>query len=164
MSRLATLSTAARIAMFSPQTDKVFLPLVKISGTGIPTPVRLVRDAVDIVSTVEGSSNTYTHFPFNIFLPNDKDDGSVKTVQLSVDAVDQSMVAAIRPLSVAPTVTLWMVLADSPNTIEVGPLSFGVADVQYDAQQLVMTLKYEDRLGNKLEGLTFDPINFPGVH
>lgn len=164
MSRLSTLSTAAKLAIFSQQTDKVFLPLIKISGTGIATPIRLVRDINDIVSTVEGSSNTYTHFPFNVHLPADINDGAVKTVQLSVDAVDQTLIAALRSLTVAPAVTLWVVIADSPNTLEIGPLSFVVGNVAYDAQQVNMTLKYEERLGNKLEGLTFDPINFPGVH
>lgn len=159
-----TLSAAARIAMFSSQTDKVILPLVKISGTGIPTPLRFARNRVDITSTVDGGSQVYTGFPFNVTLPDDKDDGAVKTVQLAVDNVDQSMSIAIRSLTVPPAVTLWVVLADSPNTIEVGPLSFIVAGAQYDAGQMVLTLKYEDRLGNRLNGLDFDPINFPGVH
>jgi len=164
VSRLNTLSTAARIAMFSPQTDKVFLPLIKIEGAGISTPVRLVRDGADLSSTVEGSSNLYTHFPFNIFLPDDKDDGSVKTVQLTVDGIDQSIVALVRPLVIPPTVTLWIVVADTPNVKEVGPLAFVVSGVSYGAESLTFTLAYEDRLANKLEGLTFDPINFPGVH
>lgn len=159
-----TLSPAARIAMFSSQTDKVVTALVKVAGTGIPTPLRLARNRSNVTSTVDGGSQVYTAFPFNVTLPDDKDDGSVKTVQLVVDNVTREMVIAVRDLTVPPTVTLWLVLADSPNTIEVGPLSFVVAGAQYDAGQMVLTLKYEDRLGNKLNGLDFDPINFPGVH
>jgi hypothetical protein len=159
-----SLSTAAKLAMFSSQTDKVILPLIKVSGPGIATPLRFARNLTDIVSTVEGSSQTYTAFPFNILLPSDKDDGVVKTVELTVDGVDQTIVQAVRPLTVPPTVTLWIVVADSPNVIEVGPLNFTVDSSHYDAMQMGFTLKYEDRLGNRLEGLTFDPVNFPGVH
>lgn len=159
-----TLSAAARIAMFSSQTDKVVTALVKMAGTGIPTPIRLARSRSDVTSTVDGSSQVYTAFPLNITLPDDKDDGAVKTVQLAIDNVTREMVIAVRDLTAPPSVTLWIVLADSPNTIEVGPLSFIVAGAQYDAGQMVLTLKYEDRLGNRLNGLDFDPINFPGVH
>lgn len=163
MSRLSSLSAAAKIAMFSPQTDKVFLPIIKISGGGIASPVRLARNTEDVVSTAEGASNTYQSFPFNIFLPKDSQGGD-NTTQLVADGVDQTMVELIRPLTSPPVVTLWIVLADTPNVIEYGPVSFTFSDVTYDAQQMTVTLIHEDRMGNKLEGVTFNPVDCPGVH
>ena len=164
MSRLASLSTAMKKAMFSPQTDKVVLPLIKISGTGIATPVRLVRNTENVVSTVEGSSNTYLAANINVALPDDKDDGSVKTVQFVADSVDQSLVTIVRSITSPPDVTLWVVIADSPNTKEIGPLTFTTDSAQYDAQTMTLTLKFEEVLELALTGLTFDPVNFAGCH
>lgn len=163
MSGLSQLSLAARRAMFSPQTDKVILPLIKIWGPSIPTPFRLVRNNADLVSTADGTSQTYTKFAFNILLPDDTSDVTM-TSQLEADGVDQTLVAAFRPLTDEAFVTLWIVLADSPNVIEAGPETFKFGQVQNDLQRMVVNLRYEDRLENALEGVTFDPINAPGIH
>ena len=160
-----TLSSAARLAMFSQETDKIFLPLLKINHATLGAPLRFTRNTVQIISKVEdgSTSQTFLPYPFNLNLPDDTQDSTVKTVQLAIDNIDRSITAAVRSIASAATVTLWIVLATTPDTIEAGPFTFSLSDVTYDAFTVSGTLTYEDRLQTRVPGLDFNPFDFPGL-
>lgn len=155
-----SLSAAVRTAIFSQETDKVFLPLIEITHPTLATPFRFVRDGVSIVS----GGYTYYPVPFNITLPNDLDDGAgVKTIQLTIDNVDRVIMVAVRSITDAPQIRLMIVLADNPSVVEVGPLDLTLTAVTYNADTISGTLVFEDRMQINVPALAWNPSDFPGV-
>ena len=157
-----SLSTAAKAAIYGPQTGEAFLILLKISHASISS-LYFVNDAQNVTSTVDGSSQTYLAFPFLIEMPDDTDE-NVPTVKLMIDNVDRSIMDEIRStLTGAPTITTWIVLASSPNTIERGPDIFTCRSLEYDQFAIEAELIYEDILNLQFPADSFNPNNFAGI-
>ena len=92
-----TLTKEAKIALFAPQTDKVFLQLVTITHTGPSSPLRFVNDNVQITS----NSNVFLPFPFEVTLPPAVADELV-IAKLRIDNIDRGITSALRTVSAAP--------------------------------------------------------------
>jgi len=152
------LSLAARQAIFAQETAEVFLVLLTIAGVGIPLPLRFVNNGDDVVSR----GNTYLAYPFQISLPDEREDSPAQ-VSLSIDNIDQGIVTAVRGLTEPPSITLEVVLASSPDTVEAGPFDFALRGVEYDAMRVQGTLAFEDFLGEGYPADSFDPTRFGGL-
>jgi hypothetical protein len=153
-----TISAAAKAAAFAQQTDQVYLALLVIEHDDLSAPIRVVNNAADVVSGGE----TYTAFPFDITLPSDADD-SIPHATLTISNVDRTVTEAIRTISGAPTVTISVVLAASPDTIEVGPYEMTLRNVSWDANTVSGALASEDVLNEPFPGEFMVPDTFPGL-
>jgi len=153
-----TLSLTARQAVFSQETDQVFLLLLTIAHPDMAVPVRVVNN----LEAVTSRGNEFIAFPFQINLPYDKDD-QITQVTLTIDNVDQQIVVGVRALSSPPTVTLEVVLAASPDTVEAGPFDFSMKSATYDSLVVEGVLGFEDILNEPFPGNAFTPQNFPGM-
>ena len=152
------VSLIARRAMNAQETDQVFLHLLDIDHPDLTEPIRVVNNTVAVVS--EG--NVYQAFPFQVDLPDEKE-GQISTARLTIDAVDRSIIQVIRTISEAATISLKIILADTPDVIEAGPFDFTLRNVSYDAYRVSGTLVYEDRLDLRIPADSFDPQNFRGL-
>jgi len=115
------LSQGALQAVLASATEKVFLECLTIEHTDITT-VRLVNDSQDL----ERSSGTFSHFPFRVSAATQTQDRP-PAINITADAVDQRIVFALRQLAGSrerAKITYEVVLADTPNTVEFGPVSF----------------------------------------
>ena len=155
-----SVSATFQAAVNAQETSEVFLVLLEIyhADIGPPTTLYFVNNYEDVVS----NGNTYTGFPFGINLPADIDD-RLPEVQLSIDNIDRSIISEIRGLSGPPTITLKVILASTPNTIEAGPFDLTLRRVDYDAYTITGTLEVEDILNEPYPGDAFTPQNFPGL-
>jgi hypothetical protein len=152
------LSPAALSAVLAQETDKAFLPLLTIDHPDLADPIRVVCDGQQCVS----NGDTYLAFPFNIdFPPADPD--SPPQVRLVIDNVDQKIIVGLRTLSSAPTVTLQVVMSDTPDTIEAGPFEMTLRQAVYDSLTIEGTLNFEDILNEAYPGDSYTPANFPGL-
>lgn len=149
------ISSTAREALLNLQTGEAFLVLLQIDHADLNTPIRVTSDAVDTTH----NSNTYKAFPFDVQLPESADD-QISRIQLRIDNVDRQIVDTIRTISSAPTVTLKVVLASSPDVIEAGPFTFEMVDVQYDAKIVTGQLEYTDFLNMAYPKDRFTPADF----
>jgi hypothetical protein len=106
----------------------------------------------------------YVPFPFDVILPDESDD-AVPRVTLRIDNVDRRIVSELRSVvtNVPVTVRMTVVLASSPDTIEVGPMEFSLRDVEYTATTVEGTLLYEDVLNESFPADSFTPSRFPGL-
>ena len=155
-----TVSLTAMQAMFAQQTGEVFLTCVKLeeAGTAAPPPLLFVNDMVDLVR----SEGTYIAFPFKIELPTDSESEQAQ-VQLVIDNVDRQIVQKIRSFDKPPVVTMDVVLASSPDTVEAGPFVFEMKGAAYDALTVTLTLGYEvDLLNMPANRWRITPQNCPG--
>ena len=155
-----SVSATFKAAVNAQETSEVFLVLLEIyhADIGPPTTLYFVNNYEDVSS----GGNTYTGFPFAINLPADLDN-QLPTVQLQIDNIDRSIIAAIRGLSGPPTITIKVVLASSPDTIEAGPFEMTLRRIDYDAFTITGTLEVEDILNEPYPGDMFSPANFPGL-
>jgi len=95
-------------------------------------------------------------------LPAEFDD-QLPTVQLQIDNVDRRIMEGVRALTSAPAVTLEVVLASAPDTVEAGPFAFTLKAADYDALVISGTLAFEDVLNEPYPQYAFTPGSFPGL-
>lgn len=156
MSRNLTSATLA--AIYADSTDKVFLHLLTIDHPDLSAPVRLVNNTEDITS----NGDVYTAFPFQAVIPPEVE-GELPRVQLVIDNVSQLLIADIRSIqSPPPTITLDLIVADSPDTIE-ATFDFTLKAVDYDAFTIQAQIAYEDILSEPFPAQRFTPTTFPGM-
>lgn len=143
------------------ETGEVLLALVSIEHDSIiGGPLRFVQDLQDLTS----NGNTYTAFPFEVQLPPESDDAPAK-VLLKIDTIDRQIAQTIRSISPAspPTVTVALVVASQPDTVEISMSEMTLRNVSGDAFTITGELFMdEDDLLPFPEGI-FSPGSFPGV-
>lgn len=152
-----TLSTVARTAIYAQQTGEVFLFLLELDHDSFTQPIRIVNDYNNITS----NGNVYTAFPFEITLPKDSEEVS-KSI-LTIDNVSRTLIDEIRSIDTGLSVAITVVLASSPDTIEVGPFNFTLTNVIYNAMVIRGDLNYENILNQNYPKETFTPQNHPGL-
>lgn len=153
------LSTPAIRALFASQTGEAFIVLLTLSHPTLANPIRVCSDGQALIS----NGNTYVAFPFRISLPAEVE-GAPPTTELEIDNVDRSIVKAVREATGEPIqISMSVVLASSPNTIEAGPFDFTLRNVEYDASVVRGQLQYEDILNEPYPGDTMTPSRFPGL-
>lgn len=150
-------TTAALRAAFRQETDEVFLIILDIDHPALADPIRVVNNSENIVS----NGNTYVAFPFEIRLPDEAEDQP--RVTLTIDNVDRVIVDTIRSLTTAPTVSISVILASSPNDIEVGPFVMTLREVTYDVMTVQGELTFDDVLNEPFPGDSFIPAHYPGL-
>lgn len=152
-----SLSTAAKQAIFAQQTNETFLMLLTISHTDITT-IRAVNNQEDITS----NGDLYQAFPFRFTLPSEDED-ILPQVTLQIDNVSKLLVAGVRSVASKLNVQLDVILADTPDTIEMGPLSFKMIQVNYDADLLTGTCNFHDILNQPYPAGSYVPPDYPGL-
>ncbi|MEW6263387.1 MAG: DUF1833 family protein [Thermodesulfobacteriota bacterium] len=156
---MRTLSATALEAMLKQQTKEVFLLCLEITHPNLSPPIRVVRG---IKNALVHGGNTYTAYPFDINLPGESGDELAK-VTLRIDNVSREIVEAVRNLSSPATVSLFVVLASSPDIIEAGPFEMTLRDTTYDALTVEGELRWEDILNQSYPGHLFTPATCPGL-
>lgn len=154
-----SVSQSALQAALAEETDEVFLACLRISHPEMAADIRVVHDKQDLVR----SDGTYIAFPFRLNLPTDTED-NIPKVSITIDNVDQQIIKELRKLNSPPTVRLEVVLASSPNTVEVGPFDFELKNISYDAFTITGELGYkEDFLDEPFPKDTFNPNTARGM-
>jgi len=152
------VSINAMHAMFAQQTGEVFLVCLTITHPSITTQ-RLVNNTQPVVR----SAGTYQPYPMQLSLPAQLDD-QLPTVDIVVDNVDREVLQQIREVSGVPKVTMEVILASSPDTVEAGPFDFSLKQASYDVLAITGTLGYEDDILNqRVPAMSYTPSNSPGL-
>lgn len=152
------LSSNALASMYAQETSEVWLVLLEIDEAGLSEPIRVVNNNENVTH----NGNVYEGFPFELPMP-DEVENQVTSVTLTIDNVDRRIVQAVRSLSSPPTVTMSVVMASSPDTIEAGPFEMTLKDATYTALTVVGRLGFEDFEDEPFPGETFTPQNHPGL-
>ena len=156
-----TTSSAFRRMASAQETGEVLVALVDIVHASMPgSPIRVVQNLQPMVS----QGNTYLAFPFSIKLPDDTD-GAHPEVMLSIDAVDQSIAAALRALSPAqpPAITVTLVLASQPDVIEMQMPGLILRGIQGDALTIEGQLVLDEADLETFPQGSYNQTDFPGM-
>ena len=153
-----TLSATAAAALFKASTGEAPIFLVTFDHDDWASPIRMANNMEAVVSGGE----TFFPFPFELSLPGE-DPERESTTTITACNVDRQMSAALDALSSAPSVTVALVLASTPNVIELGPAEFSLRDYQYSKLTIEGSLSYEDVLNEMIPAGTFNPGEFRGL-
>lgn len=164
------VSSAARSAMYSANTEEVFVLLLQISNELDPAqPIRVALDSENLDSklTVSGTDTyatavTFAGGYFEISLPEESGE-NISNVRISIDNVDRSIVQAIRNAVSPPEVLLWVVLRSTPDLVEAGPYYLVLESAEYDASVVTGNLSFEDVTNRRYPAHEFTPHLFPGL-
>lgn len=155
---MPTLSDLAKQSINAAQTGEVWLILLTISHAAISPSIRVVNNNEDIVSR----GNTFLAFPFELALPQESGE-QLTTIGLQIDNVDRQIVAALRAITTAPTVEVEVILADYPDTVEIGPYTMSMVEASYNALTVSGVLVLEDILNRLIPSESFDPTLYPSL-
>ena len=152
------LSQTALQGILASATTSTFLECLTIKHSEIDT-VRLVNDNADINRTV----GAFTRFPFEVRTPPQSADRPPE-IQIMASAVDQSIIFHLRSLaglSERATITYEVVLAESPNTVEFGPVTFILDAIATDGlSQVTLTASFlKGALNDAFPAQQFSPGN-----
>lgn len=150
------LSPTAREAINAPETDEVFLVLLTIEEDSLPEPIRVVHNHEDIVSNGE----TYLAFFFGLELPEERGE-TMSGSRIVIDNVDRQIVDAVRRAVGRPQLTLEVVLASDPHTVEAGPFVFVLDNVEYDATTVTGEAVFEEIINRRCPAHTTTPWTNP---
>ena len=121
------LSQAALQGILASSTSVVYLECLTIAHSDFPAVLRLVNNTANIVRT----AGTYLAFPFSIVTPSQSPD-QAPALEIQIDMVDQQVLQAIRSIAGKrehAAITYEVINAATPNTIEWGPITFGMESV-----------------------------------
>jgi len=124
------LSQSALQAVLSSATEKVFLECLTISHPDIDT-IRLVNDTQDLTR----AAGEFLRFPFEVTATTQAQDRP-PSIDISGDAVDQRIVQALRELAgkrQRAQIVYEVVLADTPDAVEFGPVKFEFDSMSADS-------------------------------
>lgn len=150
-------SSAATTSINAQITDEVWLTLLTISAPELTTPLRFVSNNASLTSR----GNVFMAFPFDIEFPG-QDEESPGEARLVIDNIDRSIVNFVRSIQTPPRITIEVVLASSPDTVEASFSNMTLRNVAYDAKTVSGILRFEDIV---IEPVTYamTPERFPGL-
>jgi len=151
--------TDAFIAACNAQTsDECFILLVKIYHDDLSAPIYLNTSGENQVS----NGIAYLACPMEITLAEDNDKRPPQ-IQLRIDNVDRTPVAAVRSITTPPTVDISLVKYSDLDTVEASFTGFTMREITYDVLTVEGTLIPENIYSEPACAYTFTPTHFPGL-
>jgi len=154
---MRTLSATADASAHAQETDEVWLVLLTIEHASLATPIRVVNNTEDITS----GGDLFQAFPFRIIPPGEDPDGPMRA-SIAFDNVERTAITAIRSLSSPPLVTIEVILASAPNTIEMSYTGMQLLEAAYDQFEITGELMYEALMTEPIT-LSMTPSRMPGL-
>lgn len=152
-----TLSTPALNSLMDEATHEVWLVLLTISHASLAAPIRVVHNNENITSR----GNEFTAYAFQFIMPGQGGDGPGEA-QLSIDNTDRVIVETIRLITDAPDVLVEVILADTPDVVEISLPPLKLRDVTYNASTVTGFLRFEDLVTEPVSE-TITPSRLPAL-
>ena len=156
---MSRLSLPAAEAVLAPETEKVFLHLLTIEVSGGGAILRFV----DNNQNIRSRGNEFTAAGFTIILP-EQTDNAPKPCRLAIDNTDLLIFQEIKKaVNKEITVTVCVVMADTPDIYERGPLKYKLRNVRAN-KETVEGEVYDFYLADRrFPKDTYSPQDFEGM-
>ena len=153
-----TLSITARAALAAEDTDEVFVTLLTLDNADFASPVRVCSNSENVIS----NGNTFVPCPFDLALPDSPEEGP-STASLVIENVSREIIDEIRLTATPITVLIEIVLASSPNTIELALPNFLLRAIEANAETISGELLTDDTSNDAWPTDRMDPGRVPGI-
>ena len=151
------ITNALKEAAYAQETSDVFLVLLTITHDDI-TPIRVVNNNENITS----DSNLFVAYPFEITLPDSTGESSPRA-HITIDNVSREIAESIRNITTAPKITISVIRAADPDTIELTFAPFTLRNVKWDTSKLSGDLSMENIEIEPFPIGQFSPAQFKGL-
>lgn len=152
-----SVSSTFKSTAFGSQTSEAYIVLLTIDHEEMDEPFYVTSNGVEVIS----NGVLFYPYPFTITLPDDTE-RPFSQGRLTIDTVSQTMVAA-RWFNTPVTITIQIVLASDPDTVEIEFPDFELTDLTYDDQTISGNLSIESFVEEPFPGDAFIPSYFPGL-
>lgn len=166
------MSPEALKAVFSPETDEDLITLLTISNFDNSNTIiriadgytqRLVESDEEVVYGVRSRSNDYIFLPVTITLPSEEESG-VPRCSLSITDVTRYLIPIIRSTILRPpSLKLELVLASSPDDVEISFSQFYINSITYNADSVQCDISMISYQNEPFPCFSFTPNYFPGL-
>lgn len=172
MSRLSTLSSATKAAMFGSETDKDLILLITVYDPDNTEEVvlrladgytkRISETADDVIYGVTSRGNDYTFLPMEITLPDEAENAAPRCSITFYDVTRYVMPVA-RSISGQPPIKLELVLTSAPDNVEVSFSGFKITNFTYNVDRVSADLSMISYELEPFPQYSFSPSYFPGL-
>ena len=152
------ISTDAVAAVTAPETEKVFLHLLTIETSG-----GAVLRFVDNNQNVTSRGNEFYAAGFSIILP-EQTDNAPRPCRLAIDNTDLAIFQTIKQaVGQAVHVTVCVIMADTPDVYERGPLKYLLRNVRATKETIEGEVYDFYLIDRKFPKDTYTPEDFEGL-
>ena len=156
---MSKISKNATEAVLDQETEKVFLHLLKIEVANSGAVLRFVDNKENITSRGE----EFAACGFNIILP-EQTDNAPRPCKLAIDNTDLSIFQTIKQaVGQDVIVTVCVIIADTPDTYERGPLKYKLRNVSATKEKIEGEIYDFVLTDRKYPKDTYTPENFEGL-
>jgi hypothetical protein len=145
-------------AMHAQETGEVVLPLITLTQAGWAEAIRVVPNTVPI--THQGQE--FQPLGFSVSLPDEEAEG-VPVINWVADNTDRRLVQALRQVTGVVEAQIVVILADTPDDVQIGPLDVEMRAAEYDAHTIRGTMGVEPILETQFGHLVLNPKNAPAL-
>jgi len=163
-----SISLTATASLMAERTGETWVFLITVEHEQLTAPLRFSSDPGERVSEepltygVTSRDNFYTFLPITATLPDDSD-GTPPAIKLVLDNVMRQAIPLLRTITTPPSVTIEMVLASAPDTVETSFPAFDLVDTNYDQASVSVDLTIDGLTTEPYPADTFAPSGFPGL-
>lgn len=163
-----SFSLTVRGSLYAEQTGEIYIFLLTVTHPSLVDPLLYSTDPTSRISVdplVYGTvsrGDTYEFAPISLVLPDDSD-ATPPAIKLVLDNVLREAIPLLRSVSTPPSVTVEMVLATAPDTVESTWPNFDLVDANYDAGQISIDLAINALATEPYPSGAFTPGGFGGL-
>lgn len=160
-----SVSVTFREAVQAVETQEVALLLMRLEEETIPYPGLLFVDNPTSISSDLGgdllASETFIPMHFRVDLPVD-DGQNPGEMSITIDNIDALIGEAVAN-AVLPTISVYLVLASSPDTVEAGPWVFTFESATVTPQAVTGQAASADGMMNEYPAFKRTAFTVPGI-
>ncbi|MDR0455948.1 MAG: DUF1833 domain-containing protein [Treponema sp.] len=155
---MSSISQEAAAAVLAPETEQVFLYLLTIE-----TSDGAVLRFVDNTQNISSRGNEYFAAGFTLILP-EQTDNAPRPCRLAIDNTDLSIFQTIKQaVGQDVTVTVCVIMADTPDVYERGPLKYRLRNVKATKETIEGEVYDFYLIDRKFPQGTYTPHDFEGM-
>jgi hypothetical protein len=149
-------------------TAEVFIILITIRHSTLVNPIRVSNDPTQLlpIALVKGTVSNgeeFIFFPFEFVFPNQEAFAS-PVAQIRLDNVSREISTIINELPSSPTFDVQVVLASTPDIVELELLDFKLRRVEWNAINVIGDISVEYFDQEPYPSGRFNPSGFPGLY
>jgi hypothetical protein len=147
--------------VFAQETSEVFVHLLTVEIVKDDLSTQILRYCDQYVPV---TSNGYVFEPASFKIQLGRDDGeTTPSVRLELDSGDMQVIRLLRANKRSPKINLQVVLASTPDVVEIGPIEYEVESFDFNSSAISLRLTVEPVLNEPIPSLKFTPTTAPGL-
>lgn len=163
-----TISALLRSALYSQESGEVAVVLFTMTHVDWPGTFRVCTDPTTRLSDtpltygIVSNGQTFTYHPMQVSLPDDIDERA-PTARLVIDNINRDLVAFARTVQGPGACTIQIVLASTPNVVEITFPALDIRGVSGNDQALTVEFGIDALETEPFPAGKFVPSQFPGL-